>query len=791
MLVNLENTYNRLLTGDCRVSTYEKEFMVETTTRIISKAFINTCEVNDVINIIKISNLLYNNAPNIRLPLDDDLYDRLLVICRKQGVVYPVGAPPVTFTNLDSGSKLEMHETGKKQVIAVVKNKDEMLYFDKLVKNSTPLIPEDFEVQHDDTLIERKTRNISHTYDMCGTLDKCKYVLNVDAQKNGEFNEPSVMIFERDFIGRHIQQGFVSPQDIHVFVSLKYDGVSVEEEVAGPNIEFACTRGDVGNNEASDLTPVFKGTKFPRAKDIDPNERFGIKFEYIITHQNLARLASDFGKRYVNPRNAVIGLLGGLDARKYKDYLTPIPLESSLDIPRGSELEFLNKYYTKGIDMRFIEVRADYVKAMYIIKKFVDEADSLRTFMPFQYDGVVVEYADPKLRAFLGKKDSVPRYATAIKFNPLKRKSIFTHYTYSVGQDGTIVPMAHFEPVEFYGAIHNKTTVHSLARFRKLALKAGDRVNLSLNNDVIVYITKAPEEEQDKNNPNPYEEFPTKCPSCGHQLMESDSGDSALCVNFYCPERCIARLSNMLKKLNIKDFSSETIRALGAKSLHDLLYYDINYLISRLGNVNGQKFMDRMIELRECGYPDYRLMGAIGFTSIANETWRIILEQLPLEKIVNGTEQDINSIGAIKGIGPKTVKTIKEERHLLMSDLREILNGIKYTPTTQDSINPKIQVRFSGVRDDKLTKLFNDKGFDAREGSVTKTTGILIVPHIGYESGNTKKAFKILGDKYAKLTGIGGTAYIDYNNLGVCREISPFIMTVDQAYQYISNFVNY
>ena len=82
-------------------------------------------------------------------------------------------------------------------------------------------------------------------------------------------------------------------------------------------------------------------------------------------------------------------------------------------------------------------------------------------------------------------------------------------YTFSVGQSGVIVPMAHFEPVEFFGAIHDKTTVHSLARFNKLKLKDGDIVKLTLNNDVIVYLHKLPAEEQDPGIIMQYEEFPT------------------------------------------------------------------------------------------------------------------------------------------------------------------------------------------------------------------------------------------------------------------------------------------
>ena len=56
--------------------------------------------------------------------------------------------------------------------------------------------------------------------------------------------------------------------------------------------------------------------------------------------------------------------------------------------------------------------------------------------------------------------------------------------------------MAHFRPVEFFGAIHDKTTAHSLKRFLDLGLRCGDKVNLTLVNDVIAYITKADDRAQ-------------------------------------------------------------------------------------------------------------------------------------------------------------------------------------------------------------------------------------------------------------------------------------------------------
>ena len=473
----------------------------------------------------------------------------------------------------------------------------------------------------------------------------------------------------------------------------------------------------------------------------------------------------------------------------YRDYLTPIPLESSLNVDRLIELDFLNKYYTKNISMRHEVIEGDYTQVLFMVSQFVKNANELRDYMGFQYDGVVIEYADEDIRQRLGKRGSVPRYAIAIKFNPLRRVSTFTHYTYSVGQDGRVVPMAHFRPVEFFGAIHDKTTAHSLKRFLDLGLRCGDKVNLTLVNDVIVYITKA-DDSSNLTNPNPLEEFPTKCPCCGSDLVVTDSGNSAICTNFFCPEKIIGRLTNLFKKLNIKDFSSESIRALGAKWLRELYAISKEVLIEKLGEANGIKFSQRLEEMRTIKFPDYRILGAIGFTSIGAETWKIILKNVSIQELLKNTDTVLSHISAAKGIGTKTVETIRNEIELFRPDIEFIFANFNIEYTVVGEEDNKVQVRFSGLRDHGLANRFNEAGFDAREDAgVTGSTAILVVPYIGFESGNVTKAFKAKEKNYKKASGLTVEDGINYNNLQSFKDYYPFIMTPDEADQFLK--VNY
>ena len=800
MNTNYDAILQRLLRGNPLIYDSEREDIQAYINYILTKSLIDPYDTPTVIKVIKICNIIYNNAPNIMSPLNDDQYDRLLVLCKRQNIEYPVGAIPVQFrdtvsNDLDLGPATT---EGPISVVDIIPNHDQMIYYKNIVKSQIP-IKEDFIIDSTMTQEFKKQRTITHTYDLCGTLSKCKYILDVDAQNDGVYNDPSVSIFERDFLARHISMGLVDPNHIVLIVSLKYDGISVEATVKGDQIVDACTRGEMETGMAADLTPALQGLTFHRATNkVDPREVLGIKFEFILNKHNmeLAKIASD--KDYVNLRNAVIGLFGRLDARRFRDYFSPVPLESTIQFnpsvsyntyPRILELEFLNQFYTKGIDMRYQVLSGTYVEVLYQLKKFAEEADLLREYMDFQCDGLVVEYADPNLRNTLGKTKSIPNYATAIKFPPMRRVSMFTHYTYSVGQSGVITPKAHFLPVEFMGQIHDKTTVHSLRRFKELNLRNGDKVVLTLNNDVIVYLTKAPDSLQVPNNTAPYEQFPTHCPSCGTPLLLSDTGDSAYCPNFMCPERCISRLANMFAKLNIKGFATESIRALNVYKLKDLISVPKEVMQSILGEIKGNNL--RYIidnDLLNTVYPDYQIIGSLGFTGLALSTWKLIFQYISIKDLVNMTDEELYRLKDIKGIGSKKVQIIINERNFFRDELLIILNQMKYIVSGQTTLRGV--VRFTGVRDDQITMAFNEKGFDADpNGSLTSSTTILIVPFMGYESSKVFKAFELLNRRLSLISEAQGLSISGYQDLNIARQFGllPQIMTVEEAKQYIES----
>lgn len=744
MYDKLTNILNMLMQGDLSCLSYDNIIMISNeAVQLLNKETLTEYDKLCINTIISISQIVYNNTDRSVLFLDDGVYDLLLEKDKEFNKNFQVGAPIVNFNSnsAESSKYVDIIEP-----ILFIDNsdkfKEESLYFDDLSK--TPPIDPNLYIRNRDRNsgrnISKRNINVPHMYPkLVGSLDKCKFTLNKEAVDRGVFDDNNVKIFERDFLGKHLQMGLIDMDTpFELIAELKYDGVSIEADVTN-KILSARSRGDANEDIAADMTDIFEGYKFPYAPEIDRNEAFGMKFEAIISYINLDKMSRLKGKSYKNSRNGIIGLLGSSDAYDYRDLITLIPLATSIeDIDRVTEIEFLNKYYNTGEFLRYSILRGTYTEVLFQVYKFVKEAETMRNILPFMYDGVVISYRDPSIIKKLGRENSINKYSIAIKFNPLVRQAVFTGYTYTIGQDGIVTPMIHYTPVEFYGTIHTKSSGHSYKRFCDLSLALGDIIQVEYTNDVMPYVTK-PVIDQNINNPNQPEQFPSLCPFCGTELVVNSSGKSAMCTNKDCPERIVAKMTNMLSKLNVKDFGEETFRFLKTKSLTELLNYTYDD-VKCIGPLNAEKFILRINEIKNNPIYDYKIIGSIGFSGVAIETWKKILNVISLESIVSDNDEHLYSkLVSIKGIGDKIAKTIVYERHYLIDDI----NTIMQFPNLIRSYGIKTGkiIRFTGCRpNDTLYNYLASKGCDARgDAGVTKSTDILVVPYIGFTSSKTSK----------------------------------------------------
>lgn len=710
---------------------------------IYSKNQLDSYDLDVLDRLIQIFNIAYENSSFVII--EDEFYDQLLEKYKSYRHNFRIGSQTIQMKEQDSYMPIRNDGCIKSPLIYEDVDSSSMLYYDQLSYNR-PRVREDFMIQNyniDNSISKRKVDATQLYPELVGTLDKVKFVLNSQAEEKGVLNDSNVKIFERDFLGDHLMKGIINANDKYKLTAeLKYDGVSICAQIKGNTIISARTRGDVTEELASDLTPIFGGYKFNLLED-DQDNVFGAKFEAIMTKYNLYRYNQMKGKSYANCRTAIIGLLNSSDAVNYRDLITLIPLETSFlnnNYNRDDQLIWINRFLS-GLEVnRYSVLYGDYMQLLFQVKRFVEEAEMMREYIPYMYDGVVISYNDVNIRNILGRENSVNKYSIAIKFNALKKQTIFTGYSYTVGQDGSVTPMIHFNPVSFFGSIHDKSTGHSYDRFKKLALRVGDIIDVEYTNDVMCYVTK-PDNSNNRANQNPLEQFPDKCPSCGSDLIISESGKSVKCPNIGCPERNLKRLVNMFGKLNIKDFSEAYLSKIGAYHLEDLFKLTVDD-VKFLGEVNSQKFINNLLVLQTKNIYDYKIIGALGFTSVSVEKWKLILSKLTVSELLMATDMGVldHALKGIKGIGPGTIDTIVSEIDFFYSDLQLIdkMPNVLSIKNELDKVNIK-KIRFTGVRDRDLMNKLSDMGHNVSDGAVTNDTDILIVPYLNYTSKKTIK----------------------------------------------------
>lgn len=692
--------------------------------------------------ILRISNIAYNNTSCDILPLDDGLYDQLLVMYRGYDKNYQVGAPPVQF------NEIPQNEIVDEKIMCVTVDKNDMdrkLYAEDIWKQHTPISyrrPVNMCTIVREP-ISKRLINTTHKYpELVGTLDKCKFVLNNDAVEKGVFDKPAVQVFERDFIQKCLATGVIQPYERFQMVGeLKYDGISVEAEVCGDTIISALSRGDTADNIATDLTPILGGYRFPWAKDVPTDITFGMKFEAVMTKRHLEQLGIIRGKAYKNCRNAIIGLFGASDAYKFVDYITLIPLATSLEMDRITELKFLNKYYHSGQYNRYCVFEGDYKSILFQVKQFTESAELIRPVLPYLIDGVVISFIDPHKIQALGRENSVNKYSMAIKFNPKKVRTVFLGFTYSIGKSGEVIPMVHFKPCEFLGGIHTKQTIHSYQRFKELNLARGDEIDVEYINEVITYITK-PDTEHNRRPGVIPEQFITKCPYCGSTIVVSESGKSAKCPNVMCHERLIMRMIDMLDRLGFKDFAEESVRTLDFTTLRQVMSVTSPDQLMVLGPSGAEKFYKHVMDLKISGLDEFRVLSALGFDGMGDEKWKTILKHFTILRIRDMDDQLLMSeLTKISGIGPKVVQAIIDGKHYYTDDLNVAIEQIPMVVYKSMASKPKVAI--TGFRDAEFINLLNENGFDASDKyTVTKDVKYLIAADPNSNSSKIIKAKK-------------------------------------------------
>lgn len=611
----------------------------------------------------------------------------------------------------------------------------------------------------------KKLVDTEHRFpDLVGTLDKVNTI-------DEFFNEWLIPKISK------CRKNSIIKTNIPLVISDKEDGNSVVGtfDANGNSVQWL-TRGRDGIG--LDLTSLFSKVSIPVNDIIELSHNigeFGIKFEAVMTDENLEKYAEKSGKTYANSRSAVAGILSAKDGKKWIKYVQLVPLRIQTADPekqmsRTYEFEAfktLCRLNSKKFLMpKYSSVKIGLNKGEYIIEEinganivtresFVDYMESMYRTADIERnqigsrpkDGLVIEFANKRDRELLGRDRDRNHFDVALKFPYQVKETTVEDIEFYVGKTGRITPVVIFKPLIFNGATCDHVSIANYKRFKELNLYKGCKVNIEYRNDVLCYLTRL-----DFNmgiNDKPFE-FINKCPICDSNVVLNDKETFAYCENEKCPGRQIGKITNWLLKLGIKGINEKTIETL--IRYHLLNDIDDLYKLKKedIKGLEGfkEKSSKKIIELinsRKEIY-DYEMLGSLNIEGISLNTTKEICRKINIDQILelnkSGSNKLKRELVKIKNISDITAETFINGLNTNLELIERLMNILTIKPSLKLKDGKEFNVVFSGFRNKELERAIEEKGW-CYKNSISSKTNLLVVLDAMQGTTKIKKALEL------------------------------------------------
>ncbi len=543
----------------------------------------------------------------------------------------------------------------------------------------------------------------------------------------------------------------------------KFDGLAVELIYKNGLLTTASTRGngEVGEVITQNIKTI---NSIPlKIKKSDIPEEIIVYGEVLMYKKDFIELNREREENeetlFANPRNAAAGSLRQLDpkitARRKLRFF-------AYGLKSRSENKFSNSHYErldylKGIGFPVSNERKKLSTKEEIIK-YYSELEESRESLPYEIDGVVIKVDDINFQEILGYDAKTPKWAIAWKFKPAKAITLLKDVEFSVGRQGTITPIAIFEPIFLAGAKISRATLHNFDEVKRLDLHYNDTIVIERSGEVIPKVVEVIREKRSANaSPvNP----PEKCPVCSSFLFKSPDKVALRCINSSCPAVIKGALKHFVSRnaFNIEGLGEELIERFFEdgyiKSFADIFKLEEKRqeLISldRFGEKSIANLLNSIEKSKEIEY--FRFIYSLGIPYVGEETARLLADNFkPIEKLFNITMEELLSI---YGIGETLAESIYQyfNSEINKSMITQLLStgiALKYSDKTiiENSPIKGKKIVFTGKATnftrEEFEKLIIKYGAWPSD-SVSRNTDYLVV---GENPGSKLEKAKSLGIK--------------------------------------------
>lgn len=435
-------------------------------------------------------------------------------------------------------------------------------------------------------------------------------------------------------------------------VELKIDGLSLSLEYEEGRLKRASTRGNgqVGEDVTKNVKYIKDvPQKLPEAITTE------VRGECYMSKEAFAKLNQERDEAgesiFANPRNAAAGSLRQLDPKVTKKRQLSTFIYTWINPPAGIDsqhqaiCEMAKLGFHTNENGRRLENLAD-------VYDYIDEFTKKRDSLPYVIDGIVLKVDDLALQADLGNTVKVPRWEIAYKFPPEEEETVVREIEWTVGRTGVVTPTAVMDPVQLAGTTVARASLHNPDLLAKLDVRLGDTVKLHKAGDIIpeiseVVLSKRPEDSAAY-------EVPTKCPSCGEDLVHLDKEVALRCINPSCPAQVEEGITHFASRqaMNIAGLGPKIVKQLIGKDLvHNVadLYYLTADDLSQLDHFKEKSINNLLAAIDQSRKNSVELvLFGLGIDNVGGKAAQLIARKFKnMSKIASASVQELTAIDTI------------------------------------------------------------------------------------------------------------------------------------------------
>lgn len=563
--------------------------------------------------------------------------------------------------------------------------------------------------------------------------------------------------------------------DWQYFVELKLDGLAVSLKYDNYNLVQGLTRGNgqEGENITNNVKtiqdiPLKLNTKDDIISKLNTyNEALAKRFENMwqgnceirgeayIRYSQLksinTKLKSEGQSEYANVRNLAAGSLRQLDSGITASRgLSFFAWGLITDLGHTTQQE--EYWIMEALGFPVVQENK-LISNIQQVQQYYNELLNLREKIDFAYDGVVVKVNDKSIQNKLGFTGKGPRFMIAYKFPAEEVITQVIDIISQVGRTGKVTPVAIMQPVNVYGVIVTRATLHNQDEITRLGLMIGDTVIIRRAGDVIPEIVKVlPELRIGSEKPYIY---PSICPECGIDLIQAPEQVNKYCPNLKCPARHIEYLSYAVSKegFNIDGLSKKILLKLQEADLiqhiDDIfkLSLDDIKITAGFGDKSAINLFTSIQNAKNI--PFRRFIQALGIPMVGNQTALQLSRHFKdLDELLQANLEQLHNIPDIgEKVATSIIDYIHNDNNLHI--IRELLQAgivIEYTQIKQGiwtNQNVCITGKFDGFTRDELKQKIESEG-GIVVSQVSSNTDILLV---GAKAGSKLQKAQSLGIK--------------------------------------------